>query len=91
MRLSRISDGNALTMDLGSTSQLTIDASHPASKQAVILHDASTLPTALISTLVSTDHVGSLLITDGAYATGNPYGAFASYWTSFVSTVAADS
>ena len=75
-----------------STSQLTIDASHPAGKQAVLLHDApSTLPSSLVHTLASVDKLGSVLITDVMYATGNPYGAFGSYWPAFVSAVAANS
>ena len=75
-----------------STSQLTINSNHPTAQQSVILHDApSTLPTSLISTLVSSDKVGSVFITDVTSGTGNPYGAFASFFSSFVSTVASDS
>ena len=74
-----------------STSQLTINTNSPAAKQAVILHDASTtVPTSLISTLVATDKIGLLFITDGTQASGNPYGVFPADWSSFVATVASD-
>lgn len=81
-----------LTVSL-SPSQLTIDSTHPANQQAVILHDApSTPPSSLISQLVGSDKVASVYITDDTQANnGNPYDSFPSQFASFVSTVSADS
>ena len=76
-----------------STSQLSFSSSAPAAKQAVILTDApSTPPASLISTLVGTDGIGSLYITDDTQANGaNPYDTLPTQFGTFVADVAADS
>ncbi|TCD66951.1 hypothetical protein EIP91_000729 [Steccherinum ochraceum] len=71
------------------TANVTIGPSAPASKQAIILHDApSTVPTALVDELVGTDKIGALYITDDVQANNmNPYDSFPSDWDAFVSAV----
>ncbi|KAG9124437.1 hypothetical protein FRC07_011632 [Ceratobasidium sp. 392] len=70
-------------------SSYKISSSTPASKQAVILHDApSTLPTSTINQIVKTDKIGAVYITNDVEANnGNPYDSFPSYWSSFVTAV----
>lgn len=76
-----------------STSDLTIDSTHPANQQSVIFHDApATPPSSVISQLVGSDQIASIYITDDTAANGgDPYDTFPSEFASFVSTVAADS
>ncbi|GJE84198.1 Spherulin-4 [Phanerochaete sordida] len=75
-----------------SPSQLSLRSSSPASKQAVILHDApSSPPTSLLSQLVS-DGIGSLYISDDTQANnGNPYDSFPSDLSSLAAALGADS
>ncbi|KAK7695536.1 hypothetical protein QCA50_000172 [Cerrena zonata] len=72
-----------------SASQLVIGPTTPASKQGVILHDApATPPTSLINTLIGTDHIGALYITDDVQANnGNPYDSLPSQFAAFVQAV----
>jgi len=64
------------------------DPNQPPSKLSVILHDApSTVPTATVNQLLTTDKLNTIFITDIKEA-NNPYGSFPSFWTSFVSAVA---
>jgi len=75
-------------------SQLTLNnANQPVSKQAVILTDSpSTLPTSTVTQLISQDHLNSIFLTDIQQASiTTAYGAFPSYWTSFVSAIASAS
>ena len=75
-----------------SPSQLTINASEPASKQIVILHDSpSSSPTALINELIGSLQVASLYVTDDSQDSGdmNPYNSFPTFWNQFVDDVAA--
>ena len=77
-----------------SPSQLTINASEPASKQIVILHDSpSSSPTALIKELIGSGslQVASLYVTDDSQDSGdmNPYNSFPTFWNQFVADVAA--
>ena len=76
-----------------STSQLTLSSTHPASKQAVILHDAPATPdSSLISTLIGTDEIGALYLTDDSQITGdaNPYDSLPTQFSTFVSDVNSD-
>ncbi|OBZ76981.1 Spherulin-4 [Grifola frondosa] len=70
-------------------SDLSFNSSAPASKQAVILHDApSTPPTALIDQLITTDQLKAIYITDDTQANnGNPYDSLPSDLSSFVNAV----
>ncbi|KAI0347343.1 hypothetical protein BDW22DRAFT_518571 [Trametopsis cervina] len=76
-----------------SPSQLTFSSSSPASKQGVILTDApSSPPASLINSLVGTDGLGSLYITDDSQLNGaNPYDTLPTQFSTFVSLVDADS
>jgi hypothetical protein len=55
----------------------------------VILHDSpSALPSSTITQIVKTSKIGAVYITDDTEITDqNPYNAFPSYWSSFVSAV----
>ncbi|KAI0751510.1 Spherulation-specific family 4 [Daedaleopsis nitida] len=72
-----------------SPKQLSLGSSTPASKQAVMLHDApSTVPTSLINTLIKTDHIKALYVTDDKEANGgNPYDALPSNLEKFVAAL----
>ncbi|KAG8732591.1 hypothetical protein FRC12_019210, partial [Ceratobasidium sp. 428] len=72
-----------------SSSSYTIGSSTPASKQAVILHDApSALPTSTINKIVKTDKIGAVYITTDVQANNqNPYDSFPSNWSGFVTAV----
>ena len=63
------------SFNINRTSQLVIGPNTPASKQGVILHDAPAAPsTSLINTLVGTEGIRLLYITDDIQANdGNPY------------------
>lgn len=74
-----------------SPSQLSITPASPAAKQAVILTDAFTFPSSVVSQLVSGNHIGSLWVTDDTQANQqNPYDTLPSYLTTFVNAVVAD-
>lgn len=74
-----------------SPSQLSITPTSPAAKQAVILTDAFTFPSSVVSQLVSGDHIGSIWVTDDTQANQqNPYDTLPSYLTTFVNAVVAD-
>lgn len=74
-----------------SPSQLSLGSSTPAAKQAVVLHDApSTVPTALVNTLVTSDHVKAFYVTDDKQGTdGNPYDALPTDLEGFVAALQA--
>lgn len=75
---------------LRSNSLVLDDTTRPPSKQAVIMHTGpSTAPASTINTLKS-DGLQDIYITDiedNASTDFNPYGAFPTDWTAFVSDV----
>ena len=73
------------------TSQLSLGATTPPAKQAVVLHDApSTPPTSLISQLVTTDKIKAFYVTDDTQANdGNPYDDLPTDLESFITAVEA--
>jgi hypothetical protein len=66
-------------------SQLVINSTYPAAKQAVVIHTASSSPSSLITTLVN-DGVGWVYFTNYTDPP-NPYPALPSYWTTELSQI----
>ncbi|KAI0722264.1 Spherulation-specific family 4 [Cerioporus squamosus] len=72
-------------------SQLSLNSSTPASKQAVVLHDGPSTPsTSLISQLITTDRIKAFYVTDDVQANNqNPYDMLPTDLESFVAAVQA--
>ncbi|TFK92842.1 hypothetical protein K466DRAFT_539020 [Polyporus arcularius HHB13444] len=72
-------------------SQLSLNSSTPASKQAVVLHDGpSTPPTSLISQLITTNDIKAFYVTDDVQANNqNPYDMLPTDLESFVTAIEA--
>jgi hypothetical protein len=69
-----------------STSLLTINSTYPAAKQAVLLYNSPSSPSATLTTL-SKDGIGWVYITDETEP--NPYTGFPAYWTTELSQLSA--